>query len=436
MRKIITALAVSWIAAPLLSAPLAAAAESPFAGCPDAGHVRKPTNPQYAAFTLALKDEFDQLFKLSDSEIQQDIDCLNGAGQAPDCASRLDYFENTVPRQWAQYREELALSAWDLNFLGGGQDGGPIFNYRMAPPNALWVEQVPPKPLSAQSPDEITPMERKFTTESKRIFKIVSEDAAAHMPNFDAGSMEQAQYQMGIQILQRGNWGEISRSDNFLAVQARSKFETVVFHLNKKRLIQGLMAHPILAFLDAPVVTKTTLIQALEAMRHNLNGEKETVAALLKNADQSTVGWSEFGHWTEFRLDPLMDYLATVQSLVNSHPEFCTTATHIYKNYQEQELAKAVLTTGVTLGAMLFAPPVLAATGAVLLQGYMLYEGNQERKALIQSAFTNPAASLRIRSVDEAYMKADEELTNAYLAPLALASIPALRISRIITIFR
>jgi hypothetical protein len=395
-----------------------------FASCPEGTAASQaPTRDQLYKYSVSLWMQFNKHFQLSYEEIQKDIACLNDMETAdPDCKTRLEYFEKTLPLQWKKYRENLALSAWDQRFRVTHRSNKPLFNYSLNKPHPYWLEQVHPEGLSD---DEIVDIQKRFDTESERIWKATLAEIP-EQPNGLPRLGPVQSFQEGKFYLKQKDWGRLMDSGNYWSQKAVSRMEQLVYHLNKKRLIQQLVQHPILAFLEKPVIDHAGLVKALGGMKHNLIEEKDKVGQLY---------WNVIDHvtWKEQDLYPMQDYLSVVESNLAQHPEQCGVAMYLTDRLESEQFWRNLILGGIMIGALIFAPPVIAITGAVIFQGYILYQANADRLALQQSAFTNPAPSLQLRPVEEAYIQADGLLTETIMAPLALTGIPILRVSRLLS---
>lgn len=401
------------------------AAAAPYAACEKTKKISgRASREEIRQFVSALNEQFELHFTVSGEEIQKNVDCLQGKLQGEECEKRLVYFERTLPLQLKKYRTNRALSAWSSAMLHLRLEGEPVFNYKLAKPHMFWMEQATPNALSAA---EAVDVQARFEKESRRILQSVINEIKnlpAHTPFSEKGHAERS-----LPILESGDWGKISdlRNQTKWTREATGRMEQLVFRVNKKRLVQQLMLHPILAFIADEKISRENILTALASMQDNLNKEQKKISGVL---------WKMLHRpqWSEVELDPILDYVTVAESLLMQHPELCQTGVYLFDSYESREFWKAVVVGSVTLGAMILAPPVMALAGGIAVQGYMFYRANEDRRDLMQSAFTNPQTSLQLRSVDEAYLKADGVVTEVLLAPLAVTGIPLFRMSKILRI--
>ncbi len=406
----------------------AASAESPYFSCLGRESAAPSTLAEQHAFGVALHQQFSEVFAQSEAEIQKNIDCLNGV--AGDCSLRMDYLFKTLPGQLAKYRENLALSRWNVLFRVMPKHGEAMFNHALDKPHPFWMEQVKAQPLT---PDEILKVQNKFQAESARVFKQVQSEAESSAQIEEKMPFSSVDSRMGAALLSEQDWLQTLWSESTWAQVMEVRFDEQVFQANRKRLIQRLVEHPLLAFIETPDINKKSLLAALINMRRNLRSEQNVVREEFAVSDRGahtarhpSLMWSARG------LYPLLDYSAVVESLLFNHPEYCSAAGQLFAAYANEQMWNAIIFGGVTLGLVLVAPPVLGVSGLVLIEGYYIYSANRDRARLAQSAFTTPLPSLNLRSPEELYIRAEDDLNSVLLSPLALTAIPAFRFTRIL----
>lgn len=203
-----------------------------------------------------------------------------------------------------------------------------------------------------------------------------------------------------------------------------SHIQKMIFHLNQKRVIQQLGAHPLLGVLQKAKLDRGEILRALKVLRANLIATETEFSGLLDrglnpNADVSRRAGRG-----------MLDYLSVTESTLGQRPELCGIANELMaQKIQLGWIRNIGLLAGT--GVLLFTAPVIAVTGFLVIQAYTLTDAALTAHGSAQRAFTNPVASMNFASIEEAYMDDSAFGTEAILSPLAVTGISLFKVSKL-----
>lgn len=406
----------------LFSAPAAEAVS--FSACEGIYGQQAGLNPYgVLQFRHTLKEEFERLFAMARGLLGEAESCLRSNNV--ECSVMRKYFFEELPTQLKIYRQTLALSGWNMNFDSIEFNKSPL-DMQLKSRKGIGM-----KPLAPLTPEEAKDVRQDWQRDTDRIFRLVEKEMAKYESEVQARSSATVAIPSHVQearyAMEHRDWQQILTSSNPWLQAVKEKIHQNIFLLNKKRLVQQAIAHPLLLLIDSPQINGAVLVGALKEMRANLSQAEVETNQLLASATGQFRGGIETSGFHD-----LIDYYSVVNSALMQKPEFCSLAEMIHKDAIHEESLNAILGLGMSFGALFVAPPLVGFGGAVGLSALYLYVDQNEIHMATQMATLSPQPNTNLRDAGDVVLAKEQLQTDILLTPLTLVGAPTLRISKVL----
>ena len=402
---------------------------------------------EYDRLAVQLREDFSVWEKASAETIVKSLECLETDSAHDDCQTRLSYFYHVLPGELSTYRKNLALSRWDTGWFARVArdkiDKDSPYNWRLKNPGSFYRGHAQPDPLIKQSDEhlEIQAMfERKIEVDFKAVLEEFGRDPEGNLthPQFTDDPNFQKELERQYQIVLDRDLHAIlvDPNQNHLASRVIDRFSKRVFPLSKKRLVNQLVAHPLLAMISSRDITKDSLVEALGRMQENLDQEFQEIQGHFDKI-QNRLDKPELSVLSR-NFYPLLEYTMIVEGVGVRNEGLCPVVKLVDRHYSNSQWLKIGLGGAALVGliAVTFyfsVPVLLLAGGGAVVSGYMVYDANDELNEVANRSFLSPEERLNLSNSEDVYQASEEFNDEVYIyAPLtAVMGGPLLKIGKI-----